>query len=162
MIDKNRDLKDYSKEELLDALNSKKDIESYPLLKLVYEENSKTNKYYSYFEDFLKMIYEKSSFKRMRGFNLCASLTKWDVDNKIDKHLQEMLVLLEDEKPITVRTVLSNIKEIIKYKPYLISVIKDNLNRIDYSKYKDTMSPLIKKDVDELNSLMDDMEIRNQ
>ena len=55
-----------------------------------------------------------------------------------------------------------NIKEIIKYKPYLISVIKDNLNRIDYNKYKDTMSPLIKKDVDELNSLMDDMEIRNQ
>lgn len=130
MIDINKTLDSYSKEELLDALNSIKEKESYSLLKLVYEENNKTNRFYSYFDDFLQMIYGKSSFTRMRGFGLCSSLTKWDKDNMIDKHLQEMLILLEDEKPITVRVVISNLYDILKYKPYLAKTIKDSLKEL--------------------------------
>ena len=52
MIDK-KGLNEYTNKELLEVLNSKKEIEAYTLFKLLYEENTKTNKYYSYFEEFL-------------------------------------------------------------------------------------------------------------
>ena len=154
MIDK-KGLNEYTNKELLEVLNSKKEIEAYTLFKFLYEENTKTNKYYSYFEEFLKMIYDKSSYIRMRGFRLCSMLAKWDKKKKIDKNLEKMLILLEDEKPTTIRIVLSCMKEILEYKPYLAKIIKKNLKRIDYSKYKDTMVPLIKKDIDKINKIID-------
>lgn len=155
MLDKNRPLEDYTKEELLEALNSKKEADSYFLLKLVIEENGKTNRYYPYFDDFLRMIYGKTSFTRMRGFGLCASLVKWDTENRIDSHLQEMLILLEDEKPTTVRVVISCLRNILGCKPYLAAVIRDNLSRIDCTKYKDSMAPLVRKDAEELIGFID-------
>lgn len=150
MPDRNKPLEDYTKEELLEALNSKKELDSYFLLNLVYEENRKNDKYYPYFDDFLQMIYGRTSFTRMRGFGLCVSLAKWDTENRIDRHLQEMLILLEDEKPTTVRIVLSSLRDLLECKPYLAEVIRDNLGRIDCSKYKDSMAPLVLKDAEKL------------
>lgn len=154
-IDKNKPLEEYTDGELLEALNSKKEADSYFLLKLVFEENKKSSKYYHLFEDFMKMIYDKNSFKRMRGFSLCCSLTKWDVDNKIDTNLDELCILLEDEKPITVRTVLSCLEDVVKVKPYLGNNVKDNLVRVNYYSYKDSMIPLIKKDLKRLYDVID-------
>ena len=128
----------------------------------MYEENARSNQYYPCFDDFLRMIYGKSSFTRMRGFGLCSSLTRWDAENKIDKHLEEMLILLEDEKPTTVRTVLSCIGDILTYKPYLASKIREAISKIDCSRYKDTMAPLIQKDVEKLNKLLDNMDSRTE
>lgn len=150
MIDPNKPLEAYTKEELLAALNSKKEIETYPLLQRVLAENTRADTYYPYFGDFLQMIYGKSSYTRMRGFGLCASLAGWDTENRIDEHLDEMLILLEDEKPATVRVTLSAIYGILEHKPYLASRIRENLSRIDCGKYKDTMAPLIRKDVKKL------------
>lgn len=155
MIDKNKPLEAYSDAELIDALNSKNEQESYELLKLVFAENEKSSRYYSCFGDFLRMIGGKTSFTRMRGFGLCASLARWDTENKIDRHLDEMLIVLEDEKPTTVRVALGWIGDMLKYKPYLAAVIRENLNRVDCGKYKDTMAPLIKKDVEKLQKQMD-------
>ena len=150
MIDQNKPLEAYSDAELIDALNSKNEQESYALLKLVFAENARSDRYYSCFEDFLRMIGGKTSFTRMRGFGLCASLAKWDRENRIDAHLTEMLVVLEDEKPSTVRVALGWIGDMLRYKPYLAELIQKNLGRIDCGKYKDTMAPLIKKDVEKL------------
>ena len=150
MIDQNKPLEAYSDAELIDALNSKNEQESYALLKLVFAENARSDRYYSCFEDFLRMIGGKTSFTRMRGFGLCASLAKWDRENKIDAHLSEMLVVLEDEKPSTVRVALGWIGDMLRYKPYLAELIQKNLGRIDCGKYKDTMAPLIEKDVEKL------------
>lgn len=156
MIDK-KDLNKWTKNELLEILNSKKEKEAYTLFKFLYEENENTNKYYSFFDEFLKMIYDKSSYIRMRGFRLCSMLAKWDNKKKIDEHLEEMFILFEDEKPTAVRIALSCINEILEYKPYLAKIIKKNLKRIDYCKYKDTMAPLIKNDIDKINKLIDNI-----
>lgn len=160
MIDKIKPLEAYSDAELIDALNSKNEQDSYELLKLVFAENAKSSRYYSCFEDFLRMIGGKTSFTRMRGFGLCASLAKWDTENKIDRHLTEMLIVLEDEKPSTVRVALGWISDMLTYKPYLAAVIQKNLGRIDCGKYKDTMAPLIKKDVEKLLKQLGDMSAR--
>lgn len=160
MIDQNKPLEAYSDAELIDALNSKNEQESYALLKLVFAENARSDRYYSCFEDFLRMIGGKTSFTRMRGFGLCASLAKWDRENKIDAHLSEMLVVLEDEKPSTVRVALGWIGDMLRYKPYLAELIQKNLGRIDCGKYKDTMAPLIKKDVEKLLKQLGDLSAR--
>ena len=160
MIDKNKPLEAYSDAELIEALNSKNEQESYELLKLVFAENEKSNRYYSCFGDFLRMIGGKTSFTRMRGFGLCASLARWDTENKIDRYLDEMLIVLEDEKPTTVRVALGWIGDMLKYKPYLAAVIQKNLGRIDCGKYKDTMAPLIKKDVEKLLEQLGDLSAR--
>ena len=160
MIDQNKPLEAYSDAELIDALNSKNEQESYALLKLVFAENARSDRYYSCFEDFLRMIGGKTSFTRMRGFGLCASLAKWDRENKIDAHLNEMLVVLEDEKPSTVRVALGWIGDMLRYKPYLAELIQKNLGRIDCGKYKDTMAPLIKKDVEKLLEQLGDLSAR--
>lgn len=155
MIDRNKPLSGYGREELLAALNSKNEQESYFLLNLVYEENGKTDRYYPYFDDFLQMIYGKTSFTRMRGFGLCASLAKWDTENRIDRHLPEMLILLEDEKPTTVRVVLGWLREILACKPCLAPVVRENLGRIDCGKYKDSMAPLVRRDTEKLIGYLD-------
>lgn len=61
-----------------------------------------------------------------------------------------MLALLHDEKPTVVRQYLTALHEVILYRPELHEVIKSEVEKIDVSKCKDSMSPLIKKDIDEL------------
>ncbi|NLM98308.1 MAG: hypothetical protein GX175_12000 [Halanaerobiaceae bacterium] len=50
---------------------------------------------------------------------------------------------------------LAALHEVVLYRPELRGAIKAGLERIDLSKYKDSMSPLIKKDMDELLELID-------
>ena len=66
-----------------------------------------------------------------------------------------MLALLHDNKPIVVRQCRVVLREVVLYKPELSEAIKAELETMDLSKYKDSMSPLIKKDMDELQKLMD-------
>ena len=61
-----------------------------------------------------------------------------------------MLALLKDEKPVTVRTVLACLNDILDAKPYLAGAVRDSLGLIDCSRYKDTMTPLIQKDREKL------------
>lgn len=154
MIDNKKPLIEYSDKELIECLNSKKELDSYFLLNLVYEENKKSDKYYHLFDEFLKMIDSKTSFGRMRGIGLCTSLVKWDKENKIDKNLNKFLSLFEDEKPTTVRIAMSCFRNILEIKPYLSSIVLLNMNRINLLKYKESMSHLIKKDIEELENFI--------
>jgi hypothetical protein len=54
-----------------------------------------------------------------------------------------------------VRQCLAALHEVVLYRPELGKEIKAELETIDLSKYKDGMSPLIKKDMDELLKLID-------
>lgn len=146
----NNELSNYTNEELIKQLNSKNELDSYNLLNIVYKENEVSNKYYCLFDDFLKMVDGKTSFTRMRGVGLCLSLAKWDVENKIDKNFDSFLNLLYDPKPTTVRITISSLETLILYKPALKSKILPALDKIDLTKYKDTMAPLIKKDVERI------------
>lgn len=150
-------LNEFSKEELIEALNSKKELDSYFLLNRVYEINKENSTYYSYFDEFLKMIEGKTSFSRMRGVGLCSSLAKWDKDNKIDQNLEKILSLLKDEKPTTVRVTITCLIDILKVKPYLSKEIENGLKEIDLSKYKESMSHLIEKDVIHIKNVINEL-----
>lgn len=84
----------------------------------------------------------------MRGFRIICKLSKWDNDNKINNIIDILLQVLDDEKPTIVRQCLSSLNNLLLYKIDLSEKVEDKLKKLDLSKYKDTMKPLIKKDID--------------
>ena len=62
----------------------------------------------------------------------------------------KMIPLLNDSKPTVVHQCLSSLHEVVLYLPELADDIVAAVNGIDLSQYKDSMSPLIKKDAEEL------------
>lgn len=52
-----------------------------------------------------------------------------------------------DEKPITSRQCIKALPRLAKYKPNLAGRICSALNEADPKVYKDTMEPLIRKDI---------------
>ena len=109
---------------------------------------------YAYFEDFLGLLKGKSSYVRTRGFRLICALAQWDHENKIEQNIDTLLSMLDDEKPTAVRQCLAALHNIVLYKPDLSETIEAKLDQTDLSKYKDSMSPLIQKDIDELRKMM--------
>ena len=59
-----------------------------------------------------------------------------------------MLNVLDDEKLTIVRQCLASLNSLLLYKPDLSNKIESKLKNMDLSKYKDSMKPLIQKDID--------------
>lgn len=105
---------------------------------------------YRYFDEIKNMLYNEKSYIKMRGFRIICKLSKWDKDNKINNIIDDLLQVLDDEKPTIVRLCLSSLNNLLLYKIDLSNKIENKLKNIDLSKYKDSMRPLIKKDIDYL------------
>ena len=103
---------------------------------------------YEFFDDIKKMLLDEKSYIKMRGFRIICKLSKWDNDNKINNIIDILLQVLNDEKPTIVRLCLSLLNNLLLYKIDLSEKVENKLKKLDLSKYKDTMKPLIKKDID--------------
>ena len=103
---------------------------------------------YEFFDDIKKMLLDEKSYIKMRGFRIICKLSKWDNDNKINNIIDILLQVLDDEKPTIVRQCLSSLNNLLLYKIELSEKVENKLKKLDLSKYKDTMKPLIKKDID--------------
>ena len=135
---------------IIEALQDKDDRKAYALSKEISAKSAASDEYYSCFDGFAGLLSAKSSYVRTRGFVLCCAQARWDEEGKLKNAMLGMLALLHDEKPTVVRQCLAALHEVILYRPELHEVIKSEVEKIDVSKYKDSMSPLIKKDIDEL------------
>ena len=141
--------------DIITGLQNKKDTEAHQLLLQLEKQSAESNTLYEYFDDFINLLKNKSSFVRTRGFRLACAQAQWDVENKIQKNLELMLLMIDDEKPTAVRQCLTALHTVVLYKPELFETIIAKLDAMDLSKYKDSMSPLIKKDMEELRKIMD-------
>ena len=65
-----------------------------------------------------------------------------------------MLLLLNDPKPTVVMQCLNALHEVALFRPELSDKIENALAEMDVSKYKDSMSPLILKDVEASRNLL--------
>ncbi len=81
---------------------------------------------------------------------MICNQARWADKGQIEVVFSQMKALLYDVKPTVVRQCLGALHEVILYRPEMIELIRDAVNKIDLSVYKDSMSPLIKKDMDEL------------
>ena len=101
------------------------------------------------------MLDAKSSYVRIRGFILICNQARWSENGKLEAVLDKMLKLLYDTKPTVVRQCLGALQEVVLYRPELSDKIKEKVKEIDVTKYRDSMSPLIKKDMEALLNRMD-------
>lgn len=137
-----------------DALQDKNDKKAYAFSKQIEARSAASDEYFSCFDEFASLLTAKSSYVRTRGFCLCCAQARWDETGKLERTLPAMLILLHDEKPTVVRQCLKALHEVVLFRPELCETIRSEVETMDPSSYKDSMSPLIKKDMDELLNRM--------
>ncbi len=134
---------------LVNKLRDKDDKKAYALGKGIVAKSATSNEYYSYFEDFVGLLDASSSYVRTRGFSICCAQARWDTQGKLQRAFPSMLKLLHDDKATVVRQCLGVLHEVALYRPELCEAILKEIQSIDLSRYKDSMAPLIQKDINE-------------
>ena len=109
---------------------------------------------YPYTERFADMVSDRAWAVRCRGFRLFCKQARWDGDGVIDCCLNRALAILEDEKPTAVRQALAALLDVVPYKRALWPVIRERVKAVDLTRYKDSMAPLIQKDIQRLLDTM--------
>lgn len=141
--------------DIISRLCGKDEKAAYECVKLLGVESAASDKYLGMISDFARMLTDKSSYVRTRGFCMICAQARWANDGQIEAVFDKMSELLYDEKPTVVRQCLGALHEVVLYRPELIDKICIAVGKIDTSKYKDSMSPLIEKDIKELMRILE-------
>lgn len=136
--------------DIIQKLTDKNDVQAHNYLLRLEGISAESDELYPLFDDFLRLTHHSSSFVRSRGFRLCCCQARWDRARKIESNLDEMLNMLDDDKPTAVRQCITALHVVLLYQPELLPKIKQKIANLCLDKYKDSMRPLIKKDIDEL------------
>jgi len=134
-------------EEKIDLLTGKDSYAGYDACLELLEESRRSPEVYGYLDRLAEMMDHKSSYARTRALLLIAANARWDAAGKIDALLGGYLAHILDEKPITSRQCVQALPELAAFKPELKERILRALKTADLSQYKDTMRPLIEKDI---------------
>ena len=110
-------------------------------------ESQQTDAWYKYFDDFASLLDYPKSLVRNRVLYILAAIAQWDEENRLDSILPDFLAHITDEKPITARQCIKALAQVGQAKPQYIPRILSCLRDADLSKYKDSMRPLIEKDI---------------
>lgn len=147
--------------EIVEKLTSKNQGTACSFAEKILNESLISNRWYGYFDVFAALLNHKNSFVRNRVLYILSANSQWDVENHFDSILPEFLIHVTDEKPITARQCVKSLALIGKFKPQYIPQILDTVRNADLSKYKDTMRPLIERDIAELEQALTE-ENRNE
>lgn len=142
--------KSFTKEDLntlIGWLSEKDDKIRYQALQILQKRAELTSDIYSYWEVFYNKLKDVNSYQRSIGLIMIAENARWDVEDRLKHDINEYLRLVNDEKPITVRSCLQNLCKIVPYKPELHKIISTKLMEIDISKVRETMRKLILTDI---------------
>ncbi|MGN0982902.1 MAG: SufBD protein [Candidatus Limivicinus sp.] len=142
------------KEQILADLTAKNDRVAWALTEKIVSESQETDQWYDCFDDFASLLSHPKALVRNRGFSLLAANVQWDDENRFDAHIAEFLSHITDEKPISARQCIQALAQIGQAKPRYIPLILTALHNADLSKYKDSMRPLIEKDMAEVERLL--------
>lgn len=137
-----------NKEEIFNIFYGKETWDIWKKFQEIESDIDKSNKLYEYFDDIKKMLLDEKSHIKMRGFRIICKLSKCDKDNKINNIIDSLLQVLDNGKPTIVRLCLSSLNNLLLYKTDLKEKVENKLRNMDLSKYKDSMKPLIQKDID--------------
>lgn len=110
-------------------------------------ESRESDTWYGYFDAFAALLSHPKSLVRNRALHLLAANAQWDEENRFDAILPEYLSHITDEKPITARQCIQALAELGAAKPQYLPQILQSLQTADLSGYKDSMRPLLEKDI---------------
>jgi len=135
------------REELLARLTDKDARSACVYADAVAAESRENDRFYPYLDDFAALLRHKNSLVRNRAISILAANARWDAENRYDALMDEFLSHVTDEKPITARQCIQALPEIAAAKPSLIPRIRAALENADLTGCRDSMRPLILKDI---------------
>ena len=135
------------KENIIAALTARDDKYACALADKIILESQETDEWYEYFDDFASLLDHPKSLVRNRALYILAANAQWDEENRFDSIISGFLAHITDEKPITARQCIKSLAQVGLAKPQYTSMILSYLHSADLSKYKDSMRPLIEKDI---------------
>ncbi|MDD3340138.1 MAG: SufBD protein [Lachnospiraceae bacterium] len=135
------------KENVILKLTSKDDKFSCAFADKIILESEETDQWYEYFNDFAKLLNSPKSLVRNRAIYILAANVRWDAENYFDSIIADFLLHIVDEKPITARQCIKSLVQIGQDKPQYIPMMLTSLHEADLLKYKDSMRPLIERDI---------------
>lgn len=135
------------RENVIEKLTSKNDRFSCAYAETIISESRETDKWYEYFDDFASLLGHPKSLVRNRALRILAANAQWDKEDRFDRILPDYLSHITDEKPITARQCIQALAQVGLAKPQYIGRIRSGFRSADLSKYKDTMRPLMEKDI---------------
>ena len=130
-------------------LTSKDDKAACAYAEKIISESRESDAWYDCFDEFVSLLNHPKSLVRNRALNILAANAKWDDESRFDDILPVFLSHITDEKPIAARQCVKALAEVGRAKPKLIPEILSALQSADLSQYKDSMRPLIEKDIRE-------------
>ena len=134
-------------QEIISTLTAKDDQYACAMADKIISESQDSDKWYEYFDIFSSLLNHPKSLVRNRVLNILASNAQWDDANRFDMILDDYLAHVTDEKPITARQCIKALEQVGKAKPQYIPRIIACFRSADLSKYKESMRPLIEKDM---------------
>jgi len=137
------------KENIVAKLTAKDDKYACSLADQIISESQETDAWYEYFDDFASLLDHPKSLVRNRALHILAANAQWDEENRFDSIISDFLSHITDEKPITARQCVKALAQVGLAKPQYIPRILSSFRNADLSKYKDSMRPLIEKDMEE-------------
>ena len=132
---------------IIAKLTAKDDLYACAFADQIIAKSQQTDAWYEYFDDFASLLDYPKSLVRNRVLYILAANAQWDEENRFDSILPDFLAHITDEKPITARQCIKALAQVGQAKPQYIPRILSCLRGADLSKYKDSMRPLIEKDI---------------
>ena len=137
------------KENIILKLTAKDDQYACAVADKIISESQETDVWYAYFDDFASLLNHPKSLVRNRVLYILAENARWDEENRFDSIISDFLSHITDEKPITARQCIKSLVQVGQAKPQYIPMILSCLHSADLSKYRESMRPLIEKDIEE-------------
>lgn len=142
------------KENIAARLTVKDDKYACALADKIIFESQETDEWYEYFDEFASLLNHPKSLVRNRVLHILAANAQWDEENRFDSIISEFLSHITDEKPITARQCIKALAQVGLAKPQYVPLLLSRLQSADLSKYKDSMRPLIEKDIAETEKIL--------
>ena len=139
---------------IIAKLTAKDDKYACAIADKIISESQDTDEWYEYFDAFSSLLNHPKSLVRNRVLYILAANAQWDDENRFDAILEDYLAHITDEKPITARQCIKTLVQVGMAKPQYIPRILSCFHDADLSKYKDSMRPLIEKDMEETERLL--------
>ena len=142
------------KENIAAKLTGKDDKYACALADTIISESQETDEWYECFDAFASLLDHPKSLVRNRAMYILAANAQWDEENRFDAILSDFLTHITDEKPITARQCVKALAQVGLAKQQYIPRILSSLRCADLSKYKESMRPLIEKDISETEKIL--------
>ncbi len=132
---------------LVNLLEEKDDKIRYPSFLLLKSRSEKSHDVYPYWDNFVRKFNHPNSFIRNIGVILIAVNVRWDRENKFKSIINNYLEFVNDEKPVTVRQFIQNLRYVVEARPEYGEQICGKLLAIDISQRKESQQKLVLLDI---------------